>query len=231
MIAKAWIAILFGIHASVFLTSSATYASDFSCKNGYARIAAASSHDQVLICEAAERTVEFLDSIGIKFLSIVQIEIVDQGRLNSPEAVGCYDWETDRVLLLPSEKCSASMEIGPYALLDADERYIGFVAHEITHALTRQAFSISDPTLTAQEYISAVVQIGVMTPNDRKQFLNQFAGNGFDTISEINLLAYLIDPAQFAAKAHRHFMKPGNGEMFVAGLLSGQFVLQDQLPY
>ena len=78
---------------------------------------------------------------------------------------------------------------------------------------------------------AAVVQIGVIDPAERNHLLDNLAGEGFDEISEINLLAYQFDPARFAVEAYRHFEKPGNGTAFIGALLSGAIVLQDSLSY
>ena len=228
---QACVALLSGGLALTYSTDPRAYAADFHCENGFAYITGSVPRDQALICEAAERTAVFLVSIGIPFEKKVEIEIVDQGLLNRSETIGCFDWETDRISLLSSEQCSASGGLNSHGSAEANEIYIGFVAHEISHAISKHAFSVADPSVTTQEYIAAVVQVSVMDPAERNRLLEKLVGNGFNEISEVTLLAYQIDPAQFAVEAYRHFKKPGNGTAFVGALLSGAIVLQDHLPY
>ena len=94
------VALLSGVFALMCFSDPRAYASDSSCENGFAYITESGPHDQALICEAAERAAIFLDSIGIPFQGNVEIEIVDQGRLPSSEAIGCFHWETDRIFFV-----------------------------------------------------------------------------------------------------------------------------------
>lgn len=212
------------------MTPTPAHAAEFVCENGYARIDGGGQSDRDLICEAAQRAAGFLETMGIPGHD-VHIEISDTLPSNHSEAIGCYHWGLDRIVLPDLEHCSAPEVLEAFGNVDADELTIGFVAYEIAHATARHAFGISDPTVTTQEYIAAVVQIGVIERVERERVLEALDGSGFATASEINLFAYQVDPAGLAAAAYRHFMKPENGAPFIQKLLSGKIVLADKLPY
>jgi len=181
-----------------------------------------------LICGAAEQAIRFMASIGLRQEATIQINVVSTIPGGYDDAMGCYDWSHKSVSCRGSEAFLGSADRPrPFGIEMNESIYKSFVAHEVAHAVAAASFDYKTPSVAAQEYIAAVVQFSVMAARPREAILSRFEGDGFDAPSEINLLAYQVDPARFAVEVHRHFMKPGNGRDFVHALLSGSVKLRD----
>jgi hypothetical protein len=45
----------------------------------------------------------------------------------------------------------------------------------------------------------------------------------------MSAIYYSLSPNGFGAQAYRHFLKPGNGALFVRQILSGQVLTRDEM--
>ncbi|WP_328591473.1 DUF6639 family protein [Marimonas lutisalis] len=198
------------------------------CGNAEVSVSGADSREQALICDAAKGAAEFLGTLGLTRAGAVEIEVVDQIPEGLKLASGCYDWRVDVVSILGAENCAA-MWGGKEFFRVPYERdiYKSFAAHEVAHAIAAANFEGFMPTVTTQEYIAAVTQLGTMEAALRNRILAEFEGDGFDEASEISLLYYQIDPARFIVECYRHYAKHENGPEFIRRLMRGDTVLSD----
>lgn len=205
---------------------------DLDCAQADVQLTVEEPTETDLVCAAAGAAINFMKSIGIRQRAPVKINVVSQIPGEQPEAIGCHDRTTDTVYIRGSSAC-VDDSAGPtiFGLRGNTDLYGSLVAHEVAHAVSARNFGYSKPSVTAQEYIAAVVQLSVMDQKPRRAFLDHFPGDGFDSPSEITLLAYQLDPARFIAESYRHFHKQKDGAGFVADLLSGTIKLRDGIWY
>jgi hypothetical protein len=79
--------------------------------------------------------------------------------------------------------------------------------------------------MLAHEYVAYVTMLATMPSNQRERVLEQFPGEGFDSANQMSVTFYLLNPFQFGINAYRHFLKPGNGKVFLKDLLSGRVLI------
>jgi hypothetical protein len=99
----------------------------------------------------------------------------------------------------------------------------------VAHRVAETNFSVPEPTLVAQEYIAYVTLFATLPPIERERLLAAFPGSGFESASEMSAIYYSLSPNGFGAQAYRHFLKPGNGALFVRQILSGQVLTRDEM--
>jgi hypothetical protein len=98
----------------------------------------------------------------------------------------------------------------------------------VAHRIAEANFSVTEPTLVAQEYIAYVTLFATLPPPERERLLAAFPGAGFGSAREMSAIYYGLSPNGFGAQAYRHFLKPGNGAPFVRQILSGQVLNDDE---
>jgi hypothetical protein len=106
--------------------------------------------------------------------------------------------------------------------------HMGLVAHEVAHRIVATNIRQVRLSTVAQEYIAYVTMYATMPEIHRQRVLKQIPGDGFDSDVQIDLTVYLIDPVRFGAQAYRHYLKPGVGRSFIARVLNGQALVEDE---
>lgn len=215
----------------VAVTSTEARPDVVTCVSGHARIFHADARSASLICDAADRTVIFLRALGIPFEHAIDVSIVPALELTRTNTLGFFDWQSDHVSMLPLDEVVALTPRANYRTLAPEDIYLVIASHELAHAIASDAFTIERPSRTAQEYIAAVVQIGILEHWKVDRLLSSFPGRGFRDPAEINLFVYQMDPLLFAVSSYRHFVAHDDGLNFVNALLSGEMILSDLLFY
>jgi len=185
-----------------------------------------------LICQGARRAIEFLDGIAVHQQTRLTIHVTQNLPHGLEDAIGCYDWDTQVISVMPLHTCMTE-DFCPKVFRDLDqgEIYQSFVAHEVAHAIAAANFEVATPSLTSQEYISAVAQMASLPPELRTKILARVKSEGFEGADRINLLLYQFDPVLFLVESYRHYRAPGNGPEFIHALLSGEIRLSDVMSY
>lgn len=188
------------------------------------RVRSESAADADLACQGARRAIDFLATLGLSIPETVAVDVVSNlPPPASPNAFGCHVRGEQRVAILSYERCVA---LGTKELVVDPALYRSLVAHEVAHRVAEANFSVTEPTLVAQEYIAYVTLFATLPPAERERLLAAFPGSGFGSAREMSAVYYGLSPNGFGAQAYRHFLKPGNGALFVRHILSGQ-VLTD----
>lgn len=177
-------------------------------------------------CQGAADAISFLDGKGLDTSDEIRIRIVE--RLPSGvehDALGCYVHPERRVYVLTLREFQLRGEF--FGVPASPVLYRSLISHEVAHAIASCNFAIPRPTLAAQEYIAFVTMYATMPQAVRDQMLEAFAEDGFDTEHQISGTMYLIAPQWFGAQSYRHYLKLGNGMLFLRKILAGDALRGD----
>lgn len=205
----------------VLLASGFATAAEFQCPHHNVVIYAADSSDVDYVCEAAGEAIGFLAENDFNTSRVVEVHLVKKLPAEaSASSYGCYDHPHRRVYMLPYLDC---LERGPWASLPMDpELYKSLLAHEVAHAVAAANFAIARPSMLAHEYLAYVTMFEIMAPDEREQLLNRLPGSGFDSVDQMSVTYYLMDPLRFGAESYRHFLKLEDQKNFLKEVLSGR---------
>ena len=181
-------------------------------------------------CQGVAAAVKVLASIGLDTSVAAEVRLVEalpaiQG---GAAAYGCHVKSERRIYMLSLAECR-KLPLAPDLLVDPAV-HRSLVAHEVGHHIAAANFRTPRPTIVALEYIAYVTMMATMEKEARERILRQFPGQGFESVREISLTVYLIDPTRFGAQAYRHFQRPGNGASFVQQVLSGRALATEDPP-
>ena len=175
------------------------------------------------LCSTADAALEFLGSIGLETQDCITIQLVDDvpsGRDHT--LIGKYDPVSREVCLLTYDKAvelAASENLMPGTSL-SEELWCSYAAHELAHVVSCQHLSPHIKAHTAGEYISAVTQLAVLSPQARDEFLARYADiHAYQARTEMSELYFLLDPNRFAVKCYLHFMSVKNPRAFIEQLI------------
>lgn len=219
---------LFAMALCFVLGGPGQAAQPHSCAGSNVAVEAADPADRETGCRSAEAAAGFLAAGGISTQAPIRITIVESlpPSVGALPAVGCYVRSEDRVYVLSFARCQRT-KLEHDVVIDRAV-HAGLVAHEVAHAIVR-----SDPRgaklgMIAQEYIAYVTMYATMAPDRRSEVLAQIPGEGFESQLHINSFIYAVDPVRFGAQAYRHYLKPDIGRSFLASVLNGKVVLDDE---
>lgn len=181
-------------------------------------------------CRGVGAAVMFLASLGLDTTTAAEMRMVEalpaiQG---GAAAYGCKVKSDGRIYVLNLAECR-KLPLAPDLPVDAAV-HRGLVAHEVGHHIAAANFRMAEPTVVAHEYIAYVTMFAAMEPEARERILARYPGDGFESVREIGLTIYLMDPTRFGAYAYRHFMRPGNGASFLEAVLSGRALATEDPP-
>lgn len=105
------------------------------------------------------------------------------------------------------------------------ELYTSVLAHEATHALSKQFYSLKVETHAQDEYIAYASQLWSMDPTTRDRVLAQYPLPQYAFSDELNIndLIHHTGPHAFGAMSFRHFSTPEAGSKMLARIYSGDF--------
>jgi len=204
----------------VYHLSSPAFGAMHACANSSISIKADEPVDRHAICNSAEDALEFFRRLELELKHPLVIEVAQ----NLPDwmsetAVGCYQEEEQKVFVLTFpvfEKKEAWFGVSVNRLM-----YRSLVTHEVAHAVARCNFTISEPTIHAEEYAAYVAMFAMMNPVLRARVLVEYPGVDFDSELTINEITYAFDPMNFGVAAYRHYLKKEHGDAFLKKVLSG----------
>ncbi len=187
------------------------------------KIRSATAADAQVVCEGAQRALDFLTKAGLKVPQETVIELVERlpGDLDG-RAVGCYIPATRRVLLLDYRAFS---ETRTWFREPVDlELYRSAASHEVAHAMAACNAESERLPLAAHEYVAYVAMFATMEPRMRQRILGHFPGRGLANSLQINLLVYIVDPLQFAVDAWRHYLRKPDKAAWLREIVAGEVV-------
>jgi hypothetical protein len=198
------------------------------CPQGNVVIEAADAHDFETGCRGAAAAAEFLAASGLDGGIPIEISFVDvmPESVAASSSVGCYVRAKSRIYVLTFARCQ-QRRLAHDVAIDRPV-HIGLVAHEVAHRIVAGNVREVRLSTVAQEYIAYVTMYATMPEDPRQRVLGQIPGDGFDSDVQINLTVYLIDPVRFGAQSYRHYLKPGVGRTFIASVLNGQALREDE---
>lgn len=198
------------------------------CPKGNVVIEAADASDFETGCRGAAAAAEFLAASGLDAGIPIEISFVDvmPDSVAATPAVGCYVRASSRIYVLTFARCQ-QRRLAHDVTIDLPF-HMGLVAHEVAHRIVAASVREVRLSTVAQEYIAYVTMYETMPEIPRQRVLRQIPGDGFDSDVQINVTVYLIDPVRFGAQAYRHYLKPGVGRSFIASVLNGQALVEDE---
>jgi hypothetical protein len=181
------------------------------------------------ICDGVRDAFGFLAPLGLAHPSHLAVEAVDAmppglGR----GVVGCFERSSGRVEVLSYEAFERS---GRWLGVEPDlAAYRSVVAHEVTHAILHCHLPDDDALpRVAHEYVAYVVMFATMNAALRELVLMAYPGEGFDDVSQINLLSYVFDPVAFGVEAYRHWRRQPDGLAVLRAVIDGTLIREMQI--
>jgi hypothetical protein len=179
-------------------------------------------------CRGAAAAARFLAASGLDTRVPIDIRFVDV----MPEAaggmpsVGCYVRSAETIYVLTFARCRTKRLSHGVEIDRSVHRAL--VAHEVAHRLVTVHVQPRTLATIAAEYIAYVTMYATMPAAHREQVLQKIPGQGFGSDAEINVTMYMLDPVYFGAQSWRHYEKPGNGRAYLARVLGGQALIDDE---
>jgi hypothetical protein len=196
------------------------------CPDTGAIVHASDAADAKSACGAVADAQAFLAAQGLDTSPAIEIRFVEL----MPEIVaglpvlGCYVRSEQVVYALSFEQCRTRRL--PHDIGIDRGFHRALVVHEVAHRIVTANAGREPLSAVAQEYFAYVTMFATMPAAQREQVLQKIPGSGFDATVEIDMTIYLIDPIQFGAQAYRHFLKPGNGRVFLRRVLDRQELIE-----
>lgn len=181
--------------------------------------------DAAAACDGAARAWPWLAGLGLQLPGQTLVDIVARlpGDLDG-RALGCYDPDSRRVLLLSRAAFDATG--GWFGQPPDAELYRSAATHELAHAAVGCQPGARQLPVPAHEYVAYVAMFATMAAPLRARVLARYPGQGFDSPLQINSLVYIGDPLQFAADAWRHYQARRDGPAWLRAVVAGE-VVQD----
>lgn len=201
------------------------------CEGVAADVSATGARDSPVqaICAGVRDAIGFLAPLGLTLPPRVTVEAVDAMPAGLGRGVvGCFERASGRVEVLRYE---AFLQSGRWLGVEPDlAAYRSVVAHEVTHAILHCHLP-DDEALprVAHEYVAYVVMLATMDAALRELVLLAYPGEGFDDVSQVNLLSYVFDPVAFGVEAYRHWRRQADGLGFLRAVIDGQLIREMQV--
>jgi hypothetical protein len=181
-----------------------------------------SAQERQLIREGATAARAFFRSHGVDVQETIRVDAREPDGSDRLPHIGAYSLKNQTVAILTLEQALRQGRGHTLFGLPLDERlYRSVVVHEIAHAIADQNFTITDPSLAAQEYLAYVAQLATLDSGLREEILRGFALSPYEGIDEMSSVYYQMAPACFGVKAYLHFISLQDPGVFIRGLLSG----------
>jgi len=180
--------------------------------------------DAWIACEGARDAIEFLESYGLDIPGDIEIEL--RTRLPagiSSSAAGCCIRSEFRVLILVYSEFK-KFETW-FGVPIGSSLYRSVVSHEVAHVVADFNFTISEPSIQAQEYIAYITQFLTMEPELRDRVLADFSGKAFEGDWQMSKTIYMFDPMGFGIRAYLHFLNLIERNEYLHSILNGEALL------
>jgi len=201
--------------------SGFAHADEVRCPDTNVTVISANDQEIGIACQAAMEALGFFAVNGLDTSSAVKVYLVSElPDVAGAASYGCYDHSTRSVHMLHFSDC---LEQGPWADLPIDRTlYKSLLIHEVAHALADRNFSVPRPGVLAHEYLAYVTMFATMPAGKRERVLEKVPGTGFESVDQMSVTYYLMDPLRFGAEAYRHFLKLEDRKTFLKDVLSGR---------
>jgi hypothetical protein len=224
----AWVQI--AIFLCALIGAEVVCGDELRCPQTNVVVYSADGRDVAIACEAAGQALGFFAANDLDTTGAVEVHLVSKlpDVPNSSSSYGCYDHWSRRVYMLFLSGC---LEQGPWAELPIDRAlYKSLLTHEVAHAVADANFSVPKPGMLAHEYLAYVTMFATMPPGQRERVLKRFPGEGFDSVEQMSVTYYLMNPLRFGAEAYRHFLKLDDRKTFLKDVLSGRVQMGRNVP-
>ncbi|MCK5662552.1 MAG: hypothetical protein KAI17_03650 [Thiotrichaceae bacterium] len=182
-----------------------------------------SSKNRALVCEGAEKARTFFLSHQIQIKRPIHIKLHAAGINNYPAHIGLYDSKKDQIDLLTLEHAKLlCASLRPFGMPMNESLYVSFVAHEVAHAIADQNLKTRPSSLVLHEYLAYVTQFSTMELQPQTEILKRYNLEAFQSLENMSLTYYRLDPSAFGVKVFLHFQSLPNQSQFIQGLLSGR---------
>ena len=181
-------------------------------------------------CKGAADAVAFLAALGLDTTAPLEVRILERlpDGIAAPSSLGCEVRAEQRVYMLTFSQCR-KLGLAPDLRIDR-ALYRSLVAHEVAHHIAAANFKVEKPPVVAHEYIAYVTMFATMAPYQRDRILEHFPVDGFASERAFNVTLYMMAPQFFGAQAYRHFVQLEDGQAFLAKVLSGSALADEQPP-
>jgi hypothetical protein len=182
--------------------------------------------DALIACEGARDAISFLESRGLYAAGTIVIELLSElpAEVYGP-AAGCYLESEKRALILVY---SEFKKFETWFGVSIDRSlYRSAVSHEVAHAVADFNFTISKPSIKANEYIAYITQFSTMEKGLRDRVLAHFPGKAFEGDWQMSTTIYMLDPMGFGPRAYLHFLKLIDGDEYLHAILNGKELFLD----
>lgn len=137
-----------------------------------------------------------------------------------------FDAEKFEVVATKAGSSWMQSKTRPYFKLPYNrELYVSVLAHEATHALSKQFYRHVPATHAQDEYIAYASQIATMDDSQRARVLAAYPLPHFEFSNELNIndLLHHSGPHAFGVMSWRHFTGPYGGRAMLDRIYSGDF--------
>jgi len=176
------------------------------------------------VSETARAAITFLETLGLETTEVITIRLVDNFPFHQTDnLIGSYNPTSREIdLLTYSKTIELSQRNNSILSIDLSEDiWCSYVAHELAHAISIQYINPEVENHTAAEYISAVTQLMVLTPESREKFLKTYQNiEAYKSMSEISVLYFWFAPNEFAVKCYLHFISLDKPKVFIERLVT-----------
>lgn len=165
---------------------------------------------------------------GLSQKSPITIEVVPA--LNQPfgDCLASYNC-ADNVIQItdPASFPDALLSGTPYAALPPQVTLRALLTHELAHALATQTAGGDVLARVDQEYIAAALELDLMAPEWRAEYLRLAPVGLPPRLGLIDALIYALSPRKFAVNAWQHFRLPENGCPLIRQVVAGETSFAD----
>jgi hypothetical protein len=176
------------------------------------------------VCETARAAVTFLKTLGLETTGVITIRLVEHLPPHQMHnLVGCYNPSSRKVdLLIYSKVVELSQENKSMLSIGiSEEIWCSYAAHELAHDVSNQYINPATKSHLAGEYIAAVTQLAVLTPESREKILKKFQNiEAYKSRAEMSVYYYLSAPNEFAVKCYLHFVSLDKPKEFIERLVN-----------
>lgn len=212
------------------------------CPSGLvrARVFGADAFEKASACEGLARAHAFfsqhykepaVDGPALTFRFESEARAACSDALPKPGCKGArvaalFDAEKFEIIATKASSAWMRAKGRPYFTLPyTRELYVSVLAHEATHALSKQFYALPPATHAQDEYIAYASQLWTMLPSQRALVASAYPMPKFEFSDELNIndLIHHSGPHAFGVMSWRHFSGPAGGRAMLERIYSGAF--------
>ena len=176
------------------------------------------------VYETATTAITFLKTLGLETTGVITVRLVEHLPPHQMHnLVGFYNplsREADLLTYSKAVELSQANKSMPVIGI-SEEIWCSYAAHELAHGISNQHINPTTQNHLAAEYIAAVTQLAVLTPEARGKALKTFQNvEAYKSRDEMSVYYYLLAPSEFAVKCYLHFVSLDNPKEFIERLVN-----------